>query len=124
MRIVVFFVYLCFLLLGGSGNSHASIHQSGYKYSQSKLKFTDINPGYTFVSDTDADEEDFFIADDDAEDEDSDELFIKKCRLLSQYYSALANQLLLDSNPRSFKAVPFFFGQIADIYLVQRVLKI
>ena len=124
MRFAVFFVYLSFLLLGGSGNTHASIYQSNNGYTKSKLKFTDTNPGYTFVSDTDADEEDFFVADDNTEDEDSDELFIKKCRLLSQYYSTLANQLLLDSSTHSFKAIPFFFGQIADIYLVQRVLKI
>lgn len=131
MRIAVFFVCLCSLLLGGAvpvtaGTGHKDM---GYALAQYALtghqtKFTHTVQDSPVMKGTDPDvDKEYFVADD-VEDDDSDHFLAKKMKLLARYPSAICYQSILSYLCNRFKAPPPFWGPVSYKYILQRALRI
>ena len=132
MRIVVFFIYLCSLLLGVNGDAHAGIHHNNISKAPVHGKeaqaahFIKIVQAHTIVKDIDLDREEYLLCDD-VEDEDINDLQAKKYRPQSLSCSTNLYQfsLLISGHDCNCpKAVPFLYSQASCKYIIQRSLRI
>lgn len=133
MRVVVFFVCLCFLLLGRDVPAYAGVQNSNISYSlvqqieQSKqVKFTGLKQHNKIIEDISSDKETEYLINDDAEDDDDDVniFFAGKYRLPARCSLAGSYQSILSYLCKYFKAPPFFGGKVSCKYIVQRALRI
>lgn len=131
MRIVAFFMYLCFLLIGGNDYVHASIPQTNgacvkapASDKQPEVKRTSTNQNYQTFKDVSIDIEELFLLSDDVEDEDSNNYVTVKDKLLVRYSVTPSYQSILNYLHNCYTAAPPFFGQIQNIYIIQRDLRI
>ncbi|RYE25568.1 MAG: hypothetical protein EOP51_03710 [Sphingobacteriales bacterium] len=124
MRFAVFFVYLCFLLLGGNNRMYGITHTDS-KQLKVRLKFMNTGTENHVLNDAGDDQADeFFFDDGDAEDDDLHDVVLKKCKLLSAYHYLLYYQSTLRLMHCCTKAPPYVWAQPADIYIIHRVLRI
>jgi hypothetical protein len=129
MRIAVFLVYMCCLLLGAG---KAAYPAASYSFPNSGLhaaaaflakdKIAAVNPD--LINDTDpCTEKEYFISDD-AEEEDASNFVAGKARISSRHYSPLSYRSILNYLHNCFSAPPFFYNRVSDKYILQGVLRI
>jgi len=124
MRVVIFFGYLCYLLLKGYGYLYADNHKDVYcntlthsitKTAQ-QLKFT--NPNLSTVSN----EVEEYLVDDDIEAGGRSNSFVRKYKLLTRHYLPRPSTFVLSDLP--FKDRQSFHSLLSCKYVVQRALRI
>lgn len=131
MRVAIFFVYLCFLLLSGVESSQARAYQNDESYLLSTQTATG-QPTYmttqeqecSVVRDTRPVTQDEYIISEEVEDEDPNNYFSPKFKLLAKSRDAYAYQTSLRYLRGYCKAPPFLSDRIAYKYLTQRALRI
>ncbi|CAL1518536.1 hypothetical protein [Chitinophaga sp. MM2321] len=116
MRVVIFFTYLCFLLISGNKYVFTGTHHNYSHYSPAEninigqqLKSADTNPEVTIIEVTDV------------EDEDASTFLVRKYKLQDRYYLTAPSSFYLH---KCFKAPPPLVAYLSSIYLTQGVLKI
>jgi hypothetical protein len=125
MRVVVFLVFLCFLLLRGNGEGadrHNGVGDAFTKNVASTIK--SIHDDYLVISDTDSNTEKEFIVSDGVDDENTDNSFARKYKLLAGYHTAYACYAALSTDYDSCKTFPSFYGQSSHKYILQRALRL
>jgi hypothetical protein len=130
MRIVLFFVYLCFHLLGGGNSLHADTQHNHIAFSltstlvkNEQVKITNTNQAVTFIEDVDLNlEEEHFK--DDVKDGISNNFFDRNYTLLDRWYLTFSGQSVLKHFHKDFKIFAPFCGQSNPIYITLRVLRI
>jgi hypothetical protein len=131
MRVVIFFLYMCFLVLSGddqvyTGTSHNSI---GYSPAQSieKAQLVGSANGYqdcTVTKNTGSQEEKEYLISVDVEEEDANNYFARKYRLLTQCCLIPSHTFILSYPYNCFKDRLPFSSHLSYKYLTQRVLRI
>ncbi|KFF10662.1 hypothetical protein [Flavobacterium hydatis] len=125
-KIIVLFVYLSLLLLGGGQYLNAGTHQNSSSHTLEKkhrVKFTNQDSGSSLIEDADFDIDEEHLGGD-IKDGISDRLFAGNYSLLDNWYLTLSCQSILDHHQNSFKIFTPFCGQSNPIYITQRVLRI
>ncbi len=132
MKIIFYFVALCFLLLGVRSTSFASTHESknsyasSFQYFSQKGQIKTINEDHNIllIEDTDLDlEEEYHVANCDKESPKTN-FFIGKYILLNTLYSSNCQKFTSNFCVNRFKNVPHLSGNTCPIYITQRVLRI
>lgn len=131
MRIAVFFVYLCFLLLGGNNHAYTalSVKGSGRAHLQHLPKnhhaeSDDSERNSVISKDAFDDPEDEYLIGEGAEDEDPDKLSSGKSRLLARYYLAFLHLLASEHPDKCHKGLLPIPGHPSPRYITLRVLRI
>lgn len=135
MRVVLFFMCLCFLLLQGDAPVFAGSYHSENSYAvkqptENKQPVILIAAGkaHAAITDPNLDTElEYFIGDDKIEDEDSNDFSAQKDRLPAR--SHLVNTYpsypaILNYRCNCFKAPPFFFRPVTDKCILLSILRI
>ena len=127
-KLIVLFVYLGLLLLGGGQYLNAGTHQKSNSSSHSlekkhRVKFTNQDSGNSLIEDADIDIDEEHLGGD-VKDEISDKLFAGNYSLLDNWYLTISCQSLLNHCQKNFKIFTPFCGQTNPIYITQRVLRI
>ena len=127
MRVVIFFVCLCYLLLGGYNylytGSHHTTYSAALHFEKSYTKFTDKKQGYPAVKDAANGEEGAYIIPEIVEDE-TDRIASRKYKLLASYTYALSGTFLLTWLYSRFKTPRRSYNLLTNKYITQRVLRI
>lgn len=126
-KLIVLFVYLGLLLLGGGQYLNAGTHQnSNSSHSLEKkhrVKFTNQDSGSSLIEDADLDIDEEHLGGD-IKDGISNKLFTGNYSLLDNWYLTISCQSLLNHCQKNFKIFTPFCGQTNPIYITQRVLRI
>ncbi|GAA3949981.1 hypothetical protein GO495_23390 [Chitinophaga oryziterrae] len=128
MRLTVFLVCLCVLLLKGYNYAYTDTHQSNTSAHHTEgtqlVKVKLANQDYSLIQDTMPDDEDEYLIGEDAEDDETDSFFARKYRLLF-------NAQLINSHPvilqylHDYAKAPLNFGCLSSYkYITQQVLRI
>lgn len=131
MRVVTFFMCLCFLLLKGDTSAYAGTYHNDHycaitqhieEIQQVNLDNTDQ---YRFVLvDPDRGIELEYTFSDDIEDEDPNNYPGGRYRIPARSHPVYSYTFVLNHSGNNFKTRPFFFGQVSDKCILQRVLRI
>jgi hypothetical protein len=134
MRVVVFFLSLCFLLFSGSSHTNANTHSNNISYVRSqcdlkvsKITHTNTCKFYSIKKSINLDKENESIICDDVEDEDTDNFFVKKCKqqdrscIIAYWHTYLS---VLNYLSNTFKIALNVCGKVSHKYILQRVLRI
>jgi hypothetical protein len=131
MRAIVFFVYLCFHLLGGGHYLHADTNHGSTNYSSSynftknlKVKLLNQDQGSLLIEDADVDLDEEHTSGDNTKAGVSDKFIFKKHSLLDSWYLTFSHQFVLKDYSECFKIFLLFCGHSNPIYIRQRVLRI
>lgn len=126
-KLVVLFVYLSLLLLGGGQYLNAGTHQSpnsshslGQKH---RIKFTNQDSGNSIIEDADLDIDEEHLGGD-IKDGVSDRLFAGNYSLLDNWYLTISCQSALNLYQKNLKDFAPFYGKSNPIYITQQVLRI
>jgi hypothetical protein len=126
MRVVVFFVCLCYLLLGGYNYLYTGSHRyaaaTTLHFEKSHAKFTDKKQGYPVIKETAAEDAAYIIPD--IEEDDTDNLSARKYKLLASYFYAFSCSFILLHLYNRFKASRPYSHLLTYKYITQRVLRI
>ncbi|KEQ30269.1 hypothetical protein [Pedobacter antarcticus] len=132
MRVLVFFVSLFFLLLGGGYDLYANTqpHSSnglpGHTHSKSHhVKFKSADQDSSIIENSEVDLEDESLHGDDVKDAaDSYKFLSGKYSLLNKWYVTLYKQFISNEYEEPFKALQQSYIQSSPLYITQRVLRI
>lgn len=131
MRTIVFFVYLCFHLLGGGHYLHAntnlnnSNHTSQYNFTKNiRVKLINQDFGSLIIEDADLDLDEEHVSGDNTKVGASDRFIFKKYSLLDRWYLTFSHQFLFNAPSERSKIFLPFSGHSNPIYIQQRVLRI
>jgi hypothetical protein len=130
MRVVLYFVYLCFHLLGGGNSAYADMQHNRIDFSLTsslvktqQIKFTNSDQAVTLIEDSDLDlEEEHF--NNTIKDGISNKIFDGNYTLLDSWYLTFSGQSILKYFYKDFKIFAPFCGQSNPIYITLRVLRI
>lgn len=132
MRVVIFFLYVCFLLLKGDGcvftaTQHLHLcritNENIQRAPQLKSDDSSQPDMSTLLPDLDDDMDDILVRDD-VEEEDPSNFFVRKYRLLARFCLANNQLFTLSYLHKCFNAPPDFLGHLPNIYITQRVLRL
>jgi len=131
-RIVVFFVSLCFLLLGGGHylhaagtyNNHIPNSPTQLLTKNQQVKLTRTDQGSTIIEDADLDLDEEYHSGNNLKDPGTNKLFATKDSLLNGWYLRLSHLFIANHYYKCFKNFPPFCGNSSPIYITQRVLRI
>jgi hypothetical protein len=131
MRVAIFFVYICIMLLKGNEDSLACAYQNNESYALTTQAaageadtFTTTSQYCSVVRDTHPVPEEEYLITEEVEDEDPNSNLTPKFKLLAKSRDAYAYQTSLRYLRRYFKAPPIFSDQVLYKYLTQRALRI
>lgn len=127
MRGVIFFTYLCLLLLGGYGSAYTAIHHDPLSHGIGKTQtvtFTHTRQDYTIIEDNSLTKEAQDIISEEAEDEDARSLFTRKYRSLSRTGLSFSCPFVLSYLHNRSKASQPFGSCLSSKYITLRVLRI
>ncbi len=131
MRVVVFFLYMCFHLLGGGSYLHAATHQSricisssSYLAKNHQIKFKIADQGNTIIEDVDLDLDEEYHCGDDVSDRTPAKFFSENGSLLNRWYLPISQRFHLNYYRKRYKIFSSFFGYSNPIYITQRVLRL
>ena len=130
MRVFIFLIYLCSLLLRGYDYVFIDTHynnvcSSAVQYEKDRqATFANTKRDDSIIKDAGPNEEEEYLVRNDVEDEDGNSVFARKyklqaCRNLIPSYTYVLSYL-----PNSFKDHLSFCGHLPYIYILQRVLRI
>lgn len=131
MRAIVFYIYLCFLLLCGGNFSYADTQHGVVNHSftqhlpekqQLKLSNPIKNSVVTEIADIDLDEE--FHIDDDHNDGTANKVLAENRSVLNNWYLTFSSQIIFKDYSKRIKIFAPFCGYSNPIYITQRVLRI
>jgi hypothetical protein len=131
MRVVVFFVYLCFHLLGGGSYLHADTPHNHIGYfltsnleenQHTKLSVADHHTVVIEYADLDLDEE--YGTSNDIKHGISNKFIDEKYRLIDSWYLPVSQWFISNYYYEHFKIFMPFCGNSAPIYITNRVLRI
>lgn len=134
MRVLyLFFIFLCFLLLGSCNYAYAGAnhHNTGYSVVQNiekrqQIKFANTNQDYLIIKNGSlSDDDDYLI---DVEDEDENVVFASKYVILTKCFLALSHTLILNYLYSPFKDRLLVCRRLIYTssykYILQRTLRI
>lgn len=131
MRVAVFFVCLCFMLLKGIDNPLGRTYYSGVGYAltaneeeKHRESVACIHWDCSVFRDTRPVTEDECLLSEEVEDEDPDSLFAHKYKLLARARLLYAGLSVPKYNYRNFRSSTFLSDQASYKYLLQGVLRI
>lgn len=131
MRVVVFFVYLCFHLLGGGSYLHADTHHNPIGYSltsnldkNQRVRLTTADHHSIVIEYADLDLDEECINDHDIKDAVANKFIAGKYRLLDSWYLPVSQPFISNYYYKHFKIFTPFCGNSAPIYITNRVLRI
>jgi hypothetical protein len=127
MRVVIFFLCLCYLLPGG----YNYLYTGSYRHAcspalpieKSHAKFTDKKAGYSVVSQAAAGGAGAIVVPD-IEEDDTDNLSARKYKLLASYFYAFTCSSILIHLYSRFKTPRPHYRLLTYEYIKQRVLRI
>lgn len=123
MRVAVFFICLCVLLLKGYDHVHAATRHHHICYSPSQ-QIGSTQQGFTAMLDADSNTEDDYYITDDIEDEDPNSVFARKYRLLARC-NVIPSYLFISHYLHSCPKAPLSFcSALSYKYITQKVLRI
>jgi hypothetical protein len=127
---VVFYVYLCFLLLCGGNVLYANTHKTLSANPSAKdlakkhrVKFTSQDQGQTLLEDADIDLSEDHLSGHD-EDGGTNEFFSLKYSLPGNWYLTFSLLPALCYHNRPLNTLPPYIGYSCPLYIAQRVLRI
>jgi hypothetical protein len=127
-KLVVLFVYMSLLLLGGgqylNAGTHHNSHSSHSLENKHRVKFTNQDSGNSIIEDADLDVDEEHLGGNDIKDDVSNKLFAGNNSLLDNWYLTISCQSILDHYQKYLKNFVPFCGQSNPIYITQRVLRI
>jgi hypothetical protein len=128
MRVAVFFVCLCILLIRGYDYIYTGLHYNNIYYHLAQnlegIKQVHTNQSFTFIKATNLDEEDEFLITDDVEDEDGNDFLERKYKLLGNRHQAVSYPFVLNYLYKSVKAPPPIWSYLSYKYITQGVLRV
>lgn len=131
MRIITFFAFLIFLLLGSNGYSYVSINQGKSPYTsvqnfnqKGQIKVVIEDHGITLIEDTDVDLEEEFQSSNGVKERNGSHFFSGKYSLINTLYCSTYKKFTLNYCENRIKFLPYLSGNYNPIYITQRVLRI
>ena len=131
MRIISFFAFLIFFLLGSKGYSYALINQGKSPYTsvqnfnqKGQIKVVIEEHGITLIEDADVDLEEECQSSNGVKERNGGHFFSGKYSLINTLYSCSAKKFTLNYRTNSIKFLPYLNGNYNPIYITQRVLRI
>lgn len=131
MRVAVFFVCLCFMLLKGIDNPLGRTYYSGVGYAlaanEEEKHLAVVTSGHwdcSVFKDTRPVTEDEYFLGEEVQDEDPDSCFAHKYKLLARGRSTYSASAVLKYHRKYFRSPMFFSDQASYKYLLQGVLRI
>jgi len=130
MRVIVFLVYLCFHLLGGSlVHSHipeSKIYDSliSNPLENQKVKITTADHSSVVIEYADLDLDEEHLSYDEIQDGHSNKFFTEKYSLLDSWYLPISQRFISNYYYTLFKIFLPFCGNSSPIYITNRVLRI
>ncbi|MFV8370129.1 hypothetical protein [Flavobacterium sp. LB2R40] len=131
MKVVVFFLYLCFHLLGGGNYVHAATHDSSISSAltsssvkNGEVRFDNTNHSSSIIISADFELEEECFSGENLKDKVSDNFFTNKIDLSRNWYLMFSCQPVLNYYTKNFKISSPFCGQSNPIYITQSVLRI
>lgn len=129
MKIIVFFAFLCFLLLGNKDHAYASINQGKCSYNsvqnftqKGQIKVVIEDYGITLIEDTDVEEES--QSTNGVKERNGNYFFSGKYSLTNTLYCSSFKNFTLNYCENRTKFLPYPSGNYNPIYITQRVLRI
>lgn len=128
-KLVVLFVYLCLLLLGGGQYLNAGTHQDPFSTTHNLekkhlVKFTNQDSGSSIIEDADLDLEEDGLNNSNLKDTDVNKFFYQKSNLLGKWYLTNSHLFIANYYYKRLKISVPFCGYSNPIYITQRVLRI
>ncbi|SFE98663.1 hypothetical protein SAMN05518672_113165 [Chitinophaga sp. CF118] len=120
MRVAVFFICLCILLLRGYDYMYAGSHHNIIP--AQNIEKTHTSQDYAVIKDAGSDKEEEYFFSDEVEDEDS--LFARKYKLLGKYYFIFSYLFILRYLYSCSKAPLIFCSPLSYKYITQKTLRI
>jgi hypothetical protein len=135
MRIVVFYISLCIMLLCGSQTLMAasvSAATHGYKANgpahtpakRQHSKLSNNRQDNSILDEADIDLDEDYLGRRDIQDDTTNKLAVQKYSLQAWLYRSLCPQLILAQYNKRFNSIPPFRVNASPLYITQRVLKI
>ncbi|RTY80871.1 hypothetical protein EKM05_14000 [Flavobacterium sp. GSP27] len=131
MKVVVFFLYLCFHLLGGENYAHAATHDSrvsnaltSSSVKNGEVRFANNDYSNSKVISAGFELEEECFSGENLKNKDSDNFFTNKIDLTRSWYLLFSCQPVLNYYTKNFKIFAPFCGQSNPIYISQGVLRI
>jgi hypothetical protein len=131
MRIITFFAFLIFLLLGSKGYSYTPINQGKSSYTsvqnftqKGQIKVVIEEHGITLIEDTDVDLEEECQSSNDVKEQSGNHFFLGKYSLINTLYCSTSKKFTLNYREKHIKFLPYLSGNNNPIYITQRVLRI
>jgi len=130
MRVAIFFVCLCYLVLGGYNYIYTGARYDDLSYAQelhlekNNQKFTDKNKGCPAFKAANSNPNGASFISQDLEDEDSNDLLARKFKLQDKCYLTLSGLFLLTYLFSCFKGPRPYYWLLSYKYIHQRVLRI
>ena len=129
MRVAIFFVCLCYLLLGGYNYIYTGARFDDLSYAQelhlekNNQKFIDKNKSCPAIKTASSTNDASFISQD-LEDDDTNDLFARKLKISGGSFLTLSGLFLLTYLFSRFKGPRPFYWLLSYKYITQRVLRI
>jgi hypothetical protein len=131
MRAIVFYIYLCFLLLFGGNFSYADaqhgvVNHSFTQHLSEKPQVKLLNPikNSVVTEYTDIDLEEEFHSDDDHNDGTANKVLAENRSVLNHWYLIFYHQIIFKDYSQRIKIFAPFCGYSNPIYIRQQVLRI
>jgi hypothetical protein len=130
MRVAIFFVFLCYLLLGGYNYIYTGRQYDDLSYAQelhfekNSQKFTDKNKGCQAIKEANSNLTGTSLISEDLEDEDADNLFARKFKMLGRCLISISGLFVLTYLFSLFKGPRPYYWLLSCKYIHQRVLRI
>ncbi|UYQ92324.1 hypothetical protein MKQ68_19755 [Chitinophaga horti] len=129
MKVVIFLMCMCYLLLGGYNYIHKGDHPSRYAIADNidksfQQKFNTRQEHKSTLSETRPAQTDNYLENESVEDEETGSNLARKYRLLACIYLMLAGLFVTASPQQRLKAHWPFFSLLSDKYITQRVLRL
>jgi hypothetical protein len=131
MKGVIFFAYLCFLLIRGQDNAYTYAGTPTYDFAYSRHSekmpsqtFTNSGQEFSFIKGVIVNKEEELLISEEIEDDDDANSAARKYRLLYNGSLTLLSPYIFTYLHSFSKAPHSFSSQLSDKYLTQRVLRI
>ena len=131
MRIITFFVFFSFLLLGSKECAYASINQCKYSYNsvqnftqKGQIKIVNEEHSITLIEDTDVALEEESQSTNGVKEQNVNHFFFGKYNLINTLYCSYSKKFALNYCDNHTKSLPYLNGNYNPIYITQRVLRI
>jgi hypothetical protein len=127
MKNFIFYLLLCFLLLGLKSNACATKHNGYSQYNSienRQLKFKNNNPNPLIYDDAELDQEEDHFSDVNVKNFSEHSFFLEKYNSLNSYYYTNLSLSILNNHKKLFKTSRPFYQNSSPIYILINVFRI